>query len=134
MKITDIEELKKIANKVRIGIIEEVYNAKSGHPGGSLSVADILTVLYFNQMNIDENNPKSKSRDRLVLSKGHVAPALYAVLAEKGYFGKDELKKLRKVDGMLQGHPDMNKIPGIDMSTGSLRTGIICSKWNGTCI
>ncbi len=134
MKITDIEELKNIANKVRIGIIEEVYNAKSGHPGGSLSVADILTVLYFNQMNIDENNPKAKSRDRLVLSKGHVAPALYAVLAEKGYFGKDELKKLRKVDGMLQGHPDMNKIPGIDMSTGSLRTGIICSKWNGTCI
>lgn len=134
MKITDIEELKNIANKVRIGIIEEVYNAKSGHPGGSLSVADILTVLYFNQMNIDENNPKSKSRDRLVLSKGHVAPALYAVLAEKGYFGKDELKKLRKVDGMLQGHPDMNKIPGIDMSTGSLRTRIICSKWNGTCI
>ena len=134
MKITDIEELKNIANKVRIGIIEEVYNAKSGHPGGSLSVADILTVLYFNQMNIDENNPKAKSRDRLVLSKGHVAPALYAVLAEKGYFGKDELKKLRKVDGMLQGHPDMNKIPGIDMSTGSLRTRIICSKWNGTCI
>lgn len=134
MKITDIEELKNIANKVRIGIIEEVYNAKSGHPGGSLSVADILTVLYFNQMNIDENNPKSQSRDRLVLSKGHVAPALYAVLAEKGYFGKDELKKLRKVDGMLQGHPDMNKIPGIDMSTGSLRTRIICSKWNGTCI
>ena len=134
MKITDIEELKNIANKVRIGIIEEVYNAKSGHPGGSLSVADILTVLYFNQMNIDENNPKAKSRDRLVLSKWHVAPALYAVIAEKGYFGKDELKKLRKVDGMLQGHPDMNKIPGIDMSTGSLRTGIICSKWNGTCI
>ena len=134
MKITDIEELKNIANKVRIGIIEEVYNAKSGHPGGSLSVADILTVLYFNQMNVDENNPKSQSRDRLVLSKGHVAPALYAVLAEKGYFGKDELKKLRKIDGMLQGHPDMNKIPGIDMSTGSLRTRIICSKWNGTCI
>lgn len=134
MKITNIEELENIANKVRIGIIEEVYNAKSGHPGGSLSVADILTVLYFNQMNIDENNPKSQSRDRLVLSKGHVAPALYAVLAEKGYFGKDELKKLRKVDGMLQGHPDMNKIPGIDMSTGSLRTRIICSKWNGTCI
>ena len=134
MKITDIEELKNIANKVRIGIIEEVYNAKSGHPGGSLSVADILTVLYFNQMNIDENNPKAKSRDRLVLSKGHVAPALYAVLAEKGYFEKDELKKLRKIDGMLQGHPDMNKIPGIDMSTGSLRTRIICSKWNGTCI
>ena len=131
MKITDIEELKNIANKVRIGIIEEVYNAKSGHPGGSLSVADILTVLYFNQMNVDENNPKSQSRDRLVLSKGHVAPALYAVLAEKGYFEKDELKKLRKIDGMLQGHPDMNKIPGIDMSTGSLRTRIICSKWNG---
>ena len=134
MKITNIKDLEDKAKQIRIGIIEEVYNAKSGHPGGSLSVADILTVLYFNQMNVDENNPKSQSRDRLVLSKGHVAPALYAVLAEKGYFEKDELKKLRKIDGMLQGHPDMNKIPGIDMSTGSLRTRIICSKWNGTCI
>ncbi len=134
MKITDIKELEEIARRVRVGIIEGVYNAKSGHPGGSLSIADILTVLYFNQMNIDENEPKSKSRDRLVLSKGHVAPALYSVLAEKGYFSKDELKKLRKVEGMLQGHPDMKRTPGIDMSTGSLRTGIICCKWYGTCL
>lgn len=134
LKITDIKELEEIARRVRVGIIEGVYNAKSGHPGGSLSIADILTVLYFNQMNIDENEPKSKSRDRLVLSKGHVAPALYSVLAEKGYFSKDELKKLRKVEGMLQGHPDMKRTPGIDMSTGSLRTGIICCKWYGTCL
>lgn len=133
MKITDINELKKIANNVRTGIIESVYNAKSGHPGGSLSIADIITVLYFNQMNVDPKNPKSKSRDRLVLSKGHVAPALYSVLAEKGYFSKDELKKLRKLDGLLQGHPDMKRIPGVDMSTGSLRTRTFCSKWYGTC-
>ena len=124
MKITDISELQKIANNVRVGIIEGTYNAKSGHPGGSLSCADILTVLYFNQMNIDEKNPKSPSRDRLVLSKGHVAPALYSVLAEKGYFNKEELKNLRKVDGILQGHPDMKKIPGVDMSTGSLGQGL----------
>ena len=134
MKITDVNELEEIARKVRIGIIEGVYNAKSGHPGGSLSIADIMTVLYFNQMNIDEKNPKAASRDRLVLSKGHVAPALYSVLAEKGYFDKEELKKLRKLDGMLQGHPDMKNIPGVDMSTGSLRTRAICCKWNGTCI
>ena len=124
MKVTDIEELKQIANNVRKDIIEETYNAKSGHPGGSLSVADILTVLYFNQMNVNEKEPNAKTRDRLVLSKGHVAPALYAVLAEKGYFEKDELKKLRKIDGMLHGHPDMQKTPGIDMSTGSLGQGI----------
>ena len=97
MKITDINELQEIARKVRTGIIEGVYNAKSGHPGGSLSVADVLTVLYFNQMNVDPKNPKSNSRDRLVLSKGHVAPALYSVLAERGYFERDELKKLRKL-------------------------------------
>ena len=134
MKTTDIKELEEIARKVRIGIIESTYNAKSGHPGGSLSIADILTVLYFNQMNIDEKNPKSNSRDRLVLSKGHVAPALYSVLAERGYFDKEELKKLRKIDGMLQGHPDMKNIPGVDMSTGSLRTRIICCKWYGNSI
>ena len=127
MKITDINELKQIARRVRVGIIEGTYNAKSGHPGGSLSVADILTVLYFNQMNIDPKDPKSKSRDRLVLSKGHVAPALYSVLAERGFFSKDELKKLRHIDGNLQGHPDMNKTLGVDMSTGSLRTRFICS-------
>ena len=124
MKIKDIEELKKIANNVRKGILEGTYNAKSGHPGGSLSISDILTVLYFNQMNVDSKNPNSQSRDRLVLSKGHTAPALYAVLAEKGYFGKDELKKLRSIDGMLQGHPDMEKTPGVDMSTGSLGQGL----------
>lgn len=97
MKVTDINELEQIARRVRIGIIEGVYNAKSGHPGGSLSIADILTVLYFNQMNIDEKKPMDKSRDRLVLSKGHVAPALYSVLAEKGYFDRQELKNLRKL-------------------------------------
>ena len=134
MKITDIKELEEIARKVRVGIIESTYNAKSGHPGGSLSVADILTVLYFNQMNIDEKNPKSQSRDRLVLSKGHVAPALYSTLAERGFFNKEELKKLRKLEGMLQGHPDMKNIPGIDMSTGSLRTRVVCSKWYGNSI
>ena len=134
MKITDIKELEEIARKVRVGIIESTYNAKSGHPGGSLSVADILTVLYFNQMNIDEKNPKSESRDRLVLSKGHVAPALYSTLAERGFFDREELKKLRKVDGMLQGHPDMKNIPGVDMSTGSLRTRFVCSKWYGNSI
>ena len=132
MKITDVTELQEIAKRVRIGIIEGVYNAKSGHPGGSLSIADILTVLYFNQMNVDEKNPKSNSRDRLVLSKGHVAPALYSVLAEKGYFDKEEIKDLRKLGKKLQGHPDMKKIPGVDMSTGSLRTRIISCQWYGT--
>lgn len=131
MKVTNIEELQEIARRVRVGIIESTYSAKSGHPGGSLSVADILTVLFFNQMNIDEKNPKAKERDRLVLSKGHVAPALYSALAEKGFFDKAELKKLRHLDGMLQGHPDMKRTPGVDMSTGSLRTRVICSKWNG---
>lgn len=127
MKVTDIKELEEIARKVRIGIIEGTYNAKSGHPGGSLSVADILTVLFFNQMNIDEKNPTARSRDRLVLSKGHVAPALYSVMAEKGYFDREELKNLRHIDSMLQGHPDMRKTPGIDMSTGSLGQGISCA-------
>lgn len=124
MKISDVEELKRIAKNVRLGIIEGTYNAKSGHPGGSLSIADILTVLYFNQMNVDSKNPKSEARDRLVLSKGHCAPALYSVLAEKGYFEKEELKNLRKLNGMLQGHPDMKNIPGVDMSTGSLGQGL----------
>lgn len=134
MKVTDISELQEIAKRVRVGIIEGVYNAKSGHPGGSLSIADVLTVLYFNQMNVDEKNPKATSRDRLVLSKGHVAPALYSVLAEKGYFDKEELKNLRKLGSILQGHPDMKNIPGVDMSTGSLRTRVISCKWNGNCI
>lgn len=124
MKIKDVKELEKIANNVRIGIIESVYAAKSGHPGGSLSIADILTVLYFNQMNIDETKPQDKSRDRLVLSKGHCAPALYSTLAERGFFEKRLLKTLRNINGKLQGHPDMNKIPGVDMTTGSLGQGL----------
>ena len=124
MKIKDVKELEKYANKVRQGIIESVDNAKSGHPGGSLSIADILTVLYFNQMNIDENNPKAKGRDRLVLSKGHTAPALYSVLALKGFFDIDEIKSLRHIESRLQGHPDMKKVPGVDASTGSLGQGL----------
>ena len=124
MKIKDIKKLEEIANNVRIGIIESIYSAKSGHPGGSLSIADILTVLYFNQMNIDETKPQDKSRDRLVLSKGHCAPALYSTLAERGFFEKGLLKTLRSINGNLQGHPDMNKIPGVDMTTGSLGQGL----------
>ena len=114
----------EISNDIRKDIIEEVYEAQSGHPGGSLSCADILTVLYFNQMNIDPENPKAKERDRFVLSKGHCAPALYATLARKGYFDKELLKGFRKVESNLQGHPDMKKIPGVDMSTGSLGQGL----------
>ncbi len=124
MKITNVEALKKIAKEVRKGIIEEVYSAKSGHPGGALSCADILTVLYFNQMNIDEKKPNDPNRDRLVLSKGHAAPALYSVLAQKGYFDKELLQTFRKIGSNLQGHPDMNKVPGVDMTTGSLGQGI----------
>lgn len=124
MKITDISELKKKAIDVRIGIIEAVHAAKSGHPGGSLSCADILTVLYFNQMHIDPSKPYDESRDRFVLSKGHAAPALYSVLANRGYFFTDDLCNLRHLDSNLQGHPDMNKVPGVDMSTGSLGQGL----------
>ena len=124
MKITNVEALKKIAIDVRKGIIEATYNAKSGHPGGSLSCADILTVLYFSQMNIDPDKPNDPNRDRLVLSKGHASPALYSVLAEKGYFDKELLKTFRKVGSNLQGHPDMNKVPGVDMTTGSLGQGL----------
>lgn len=124
MKITKVEGLANIANDIRIEIIEQVYNANSGHPGGSLSCADILAVLYFNQMNIDSENPNAKGRDRFVLSKGHCAPALYATLARKGYFDKELLKDFRKVESNLQGHPDMKKVPGVDMSTGSLGQGL----------
>ena len=127
MKVTDIAELKKIANEIRIGIIEEVYAGKSGHPGGSLSCADILAVLYFNQMNINPNEPKSPSRDRFVLSKGHASPALYSTLAQRGYFDKKELLNFRGIDSILQGHPDMKHIPGVDMSTGSLGQGLSCA-------
>ncbi len=124
MKEANIEELKKRANDVRIGIINAVYGAKSGHPGGSLSCADILTVLYFKEMNIDPNKGKDDARDRFVLSKGHAAPALYSTLANRGYFDVESLNNLRHLESNLQGHPDMNKIPGVDMSTGSLGQGL----------
>lgn len=124
MKITKIEALSNIANDIRMGVIEQVYQAQSGHPGGSLSCSDILAVLYFNQMNIDSNKPDSPARDRFVLSKGHCSPALYATLARKGYFDKELLKGFRKVESNLQGHPDMKNIPGVDMTTGSLGQGL----------
>ena len=127
MKITDIKELEKIANDIRIGIIEEVYNGKSGHPGGALSCTDILTVLYFNQMNIDPKKPQDEQRDRFVLSKGHASPALYATLAKRGYFSEEKLQTFRGIDSILQGHPDMKNIPGVDMSTGSLGQGLSCA-------
>ena len=117
-------KLRRLANNVRFGIIESLYNAACGHPGGSLSIADIITYLDFEEMNIDPENPKAEGRDRFVLSKGHTAPALYSVLAERGYFDKEELKTLRKTDSRLQGHPDMKGIPGVDMSSGSLGLGI----------
>lgn len=119
-----IKELKNIANDVRIGIIDATHAAKCGHPGGSLSIADILTYLYFEKMNIDPKNPQMQDRDRFVLSKGHTAPGLYATLAHRGFFPVEDLLTLRKIDSYLQGHPDMNKVPGVDMTTGSLGLGI----------
>lgn len=116
--------LKQTACKVRIGIIDAVHSAKSGHPGGSLSIADILTYLYFEKMNIDPTNPKMTDRDRFVLSKGHAAPALYSVLAHRGFFDVELLTTLRHIGSILQGHPDMKHIPGVDMSSGSLGQGI----------
>ncbi len=116
-------ELAKTAVDVRKGIVTAVHSAKSGHPGGSLSAADILTYLYFSEMNIDPANPKDPDRDRFVLSKGHVAPGYYSVLAQRGYFPVEELTTLRHIGSMLQGHPDMKHIPGVDMSTGSLGQG-----------
>ena len=121
------KELEITACKVRMGIIEGVHSAKAGHPGGSLSCADILTYLYFVHMNIDAKNPKKADRDRFVLSKGHAAPALYSVLAHKGFFEVESLKTLRQIGSILQGHPDMKHIPGVDMSTGSLGQGISCA-------
>lgn len=118
------KQLEKTACKVRLGIIEGVHSAKSGHPGGSLSCTDILTYLYFAKMNIDPQNPKMDNRDRFVLSKGHAAPALYSVLANRGYFDTELLKGLRQIGSILQGHPDMKHIPGVDMSSGSLGQGI----------
>ncbi len=124
MNSAEIIKLKKLACKARSGAIIGTYNAKSGHPGGSLSAADIFTYLYFKEMNVDSSDPKNPDRDRFVLSKGHACPSLYAVLAMKGYFPFDELKSLRHVGAMLQGHPDMKGTPGIDMSSGSLGQGV----------
>lgn len=118
------KELAIIATRVRKNIVEQVYRAKSGHPGGSLSIADVLTVLYFNNMNIDIDNSKWEDRDRFVLSKGHCSPALYAVLAERGFFPVEDLKGFRSIDSVLQGHPDMKYIKGVDMSSGSLGQGL----------
>lgn len=123
MEASTKKELMKTACKVRMGVIEGTYNAKSGHPGGSLSISDTLTYLYFNKMNVDPKDPEDPDRDRLVLSKGHTAPALYSVLAQKGYFPEEELKSLRHIGAMLQGHPCIH-IPGVDMSSGSLGQGI----------
>ena len=117
-------ELEKMANEIHKDIVTAVHSAKSGHPGGSLSSADIFTYLYFEEMNVDPANPKWEDRDRFVLSKGHVAPGLYSTLAEKGYFPKEDLKTLRHTGSYLQGHPDMKHIPGVDMSSGSLGQGV----------
>lgn len=124
MNSTDTNQLRILATKARRGAIVGTFNAKSGHPGGSLSAADIFTYLYFKEMNVDPKNPSWADRDRFVLSKGHCCPSLYAVLALKGFFDMSELEKLRHVGAMLQGHPDMKGTPGIDMSTGSLGQGI----------
>ncbi len=125
--IKNVEELKSLAKTVRKDIISMLTESRSGHPGGSLSAADILTTLYFGEMNIDPNNPKDENRDRFVLSKGHAAPVLYSVLARKGYFPVEELNTLRKINSRLQGHPSMKCLPGVDMSTGSLGQGISVS-------
>ena len=124
MEQSKLLRLSRTANNVRKNIIEGVYNAGCGHPGGSLSIADIITYLYFEELRVDPKNPKDPKRDRFVLSKGHTAPALYATLAERGFFDKEELKTLRKTASRLQGHPDMKGIPGVDMTTGSLGLGI----------
>ena len=123
MNTEKLQMLKQKATAIRLGVLEGTHAAKSGHPGGSMSISDLLAYLYFDHMNIDPANPKDENRDRLVLSKGHCAPALYAALAERGYFDKALLGTLRQHDSILQGHPDMKHIPGVDMSTGSLGLG-----------
>lgn len=130
--MSNIDELKNIAKQVRLGIIEAVYSAQSGHPGGALSVADIMAVLYFNEMNVNPSEPNMENRDRLVLSKGHASAALYSSLANRGFFSTDELKSFRNINSNLQGHPDKNKVPGVDMTTGSLGQGL--SVANGMAI
>ena len=127
MDSSEKKQLSLTANRVRQHIIEGTFNAKSGHPGGSLSAADVITYLYFKEMKVDPSNPKWEDRDRFVLSKGHAAPALYGALAVKGFFPEDEIKNLRKPQSFLQGHPDMRKVPGVDMSTGSLGQGVSCA-------
>ncbi len=127
MEAKTIKDLQIIATRIRMAIIDGVFHAKSGHPGGSLSIADDLACLYWHEMNIDPTDPKKADRDRLVLSKGHAAPALYAALALRGYFSTDLIPTLRKTDSILQGHPDMKYIPGVDMSSGSLGQGISCA-------
>ena len=122
--MNEIDRLKNIAKQIRLDIIEEVYSAQSGHPGGALSVTDILTVLYFHEMNINPEKPDMENRDRLVLSKGHASAALYATLANRGFFDRENLKTFRKINSNLQGHPDKNKVPGVDMTTGSLGQGL----------
>lgn len=124
MEKTRATELAIIASKVRKNALTAVYSAASGHPGGSLSIADVLTYLYCEVMNVSKDDEKNPNRDRFVLSKGHACPALYGILAEKGFFPKDDVATFRKIDSYLQGHPDMNKVPGIDMSTGSLGQGV----------
>ena len=124
MTASEKKQLMATACKVRMGVIEGTHGAKAGHPGGSLSAADVFTYLYFKEMNIDPKNPKWEERDRFVLSKGHTAPGLYAALAERGFFPVDDLPTLRHIDSYLQGHPNMNTVPGVDMSTGSLGQGI----------
>ena len=119
--------LRKTACKVRIGVLTATHGAKAGHPGGSLSAADVFTYLYFKELNIDPQNPKWEGRDRFVLSKGHTAPGLYAALAYRGFFPVDDLPTLRHIDSYLQGHPNMSTVPGVDMSTGSLGQGISCA-------
>ena len=120
-------ELQKTANEIRKGIVTAVHSAKAGHPGGSLSAADVFTYLYFEEMNIDPKDPKKADRDRFVLSKGHTAPGLYSALAHRGFFPVEDLKTLRHIGSYLQGHPDMKHIPGVDMSSGSLGQGVSCA-------
>ena len=124
MEQQKLAQLKELATKVRLGAVTAVHSASSGHPGGSLSIADVLTYLYFEEMNVDPKNPKWEDRDRFVLSKGHTSPALYAVLAHRGFFPVEDLKTFRQIDSYLQGHPDMKGVPGVDMTTGSLGLGI----------
>ena len=124
MEQAKIAELQKKATQIRLDILEEVFSASSGHPGGSMSIAEILAFLYFHEMRIDPKNPKWEDRDRFVLSKGHTAPGLYAALAERGFFPTEDLKTFRYIDSYLQGHPDMKGVPGVDMSSGSLGLGV----------